>query len=122
MTESNEKRQGAVELARQWARRHYYAAAAGVTTLVMGTLAPELALADNAQGILSKITDLLKNGLMFVGGAMVVFGAVTIGINVHGSAQGNGGAIASGVAVLVGGAIVAAAAAYFGTLDVSWAG
>ena len=104
-----------------WARERYYSAAAAVTAFVVTTLLPELGLADNAAGILGNIKGLLQGGLGFVGGAMVVFGAVTVGINVHGSAQGNGGAIASGVAVIVGGAIVAAAAIYFGTLDISWA-
>lgn len=106
---------------RDRARERYCSAAAAVTAWVMTVLLPELGLADNAAGILGNIKGLLQGGLGFVGGAMVVFGAVTVGINVHGSAQGNGGAIASGVAVIVGGAIVAAAAVYFGTLDISWA-
>lgn len=109
------------ELAKK-ARERGYGLAAAVTVGVCGTLLPQVAMAENeAPNILDNIKNMLQGGLAFVGGAMVVFGGVTIGINVHGSAQGNGGAIASGVAVLVGGAIVAAAAMYFGSLDVSWA-
>lgn len=104
------------------ARERGYGLAAAVTVGVCGTLLPQVAMAESASNILDQIKSLLQGGLAFVGGAMVVFGGVTIGINVHGSAQGNGGAIASGVAVLVGGAIVAAAAMYFGSLDISWAG
>lgn len=76
----------------------------------------------DAASILSNIKGLLSGGVSFLGAAMVVFGAVTIGINVHGAAQGNGGAISSGVAMVIGGVIIAAAAIYFGSLDVSWVG
>ena len=51
---------------------------------------------------------------------MVVWGGVTIGINVHNGASGNGAAIAAGVGTLIGGVIVSAAALYFGTLDTGW--
>ncbi len=119
MKEITKRAQGLIERARE----RGYGLAAAVTVGVCGTMLPTVALADNqAPAILESIKGMLSGGLAFVGGAMVVFGGVTIGINVHGSAQGNGGAIASGVAVLVGGAIVAAAATYFGQLSVSWAG
>ena len=55
--------------------------------------------ATSGSAVLSKVVSLLTGGIGFLGGAMIVWGAVTIGINVH-----NG----------------AAAAAYFGTLDLSW--
>lgn len=72
--------------------------------------------------MLGDIKNMLQGGMTFLGGAMIVFGGITIGINVHGTAQGNGGAISSGVAILIGGAIIMASAIYFGTLDVSWVG
>lgn len=71
--------------------------------------------------ILQTVANYLKGGVGFLGAAMVIFGAVTIGINVHNGASGNGSAIASGVGVLIGGAIVSAAAIYFAQLDMSWA-
>lgn len=75
---------------------------------------------DDGQQILTQIINLLRGGIGFLGAAMVVWGAVTIGINVHNGASGNGSAIASGVGILVGGVIISAAAVYFGTLDTSW--
>lgn len=76
--------------------------------------------ASSGQDILTHVINLLKGGVGFLGAAMVVWGAVTIGINVHNGASGNGSAIASGVGILVGGVIISAAAIYFGTLDTSW--
>jgi len=79
--------------------------ALAVATVQLGQL-------DSAGGILGNITGLLKGGIQMLGAIMVVWGGVTIGINVH-----NG---ASGVGTLIGGVIVSAAALYFGTLDTSW--
>lgn len=80
-----------------------------------------LLLASSGSSILQDIAKYLAGGIGFLGAAMVVFGGVTIGINVHNGASGNGSAMASGVGVLVGGAIVSACALYFSTLDMSWA-
>lgn len=115
--EAEEPRPGLMARAGAWAREHYYGAAAAVTCGLSALTVPQPAYANNA---LSNVTGLLQNGLTFLGGAMVVFGAVTIGINVSGTAQGNGGAIASGVATAIGGAIIVAASVYFGQLDTSW--
>lgn len=92
-----------------------------IATLIVTYLAPALGYADDAKTILEKIRDLLKGGLGFLGGAMVVFGGIIIGINVHGTAQGNGGQISQGVAVLIGGVIISAAAIFFGNLSIDWA-
>ena len=62
----------------------------------------------------------LQGIIQMRGAIMVVWGGVTIGINVHNGASGNGAAIAAGVGTLIGGVIVSAAALYFGTLDTSW--
>lgn len=97
-----------------------YRWAATATTAFVAFCDAHPALADNAGSILDSIKNLMKGGLGFVGAAMVVFGGVTIGINVHNGSSGNGAAIASGVATLVGGVIVSAAAFYFGTLDTNW--
>lgn len=116
--EEEEPRPGLMARMVEWAREHYYGAAAAVTCALSALTVPVPAYADTA---LSNVAGLLQNGLTFLGGAMVVFGAVTIGINVSGTAQGNGGAIASGVATAIGGAIIVAASLYFGQLDTSWA-
>lgn len=89
-----------------------------VATL-MGPSGPMVQV-DTGSEILNQVINLLKGGIGFLGAAMVVWGAVTIGINVHNGASGNGSAIASGVGILVGGVIISAAAVYFGTLDTSW--
>lgn len=87
--------------------------ALAVATVQLGQL-------DSAGGILGNIAGLLKGGIQMLGAIMVVWGGVTIGINVHNGASGNGAAIAAGVGTLIGGVIVSAAALYFGTLDTSW--
>lgn len=97
-----------------------YQAASSATVAYVGFCAAHPAFAEDAAGILGKTKNLLSGGLGFVGAAMVVFGGITIGINVHNGASGNGAAIASGVATLVGGVIVAAAAAAFAGLDTGW--
>lgn len=79
-----------------------------------------LAMLDSAGGILNSIKNLLKGGIQMLGAFMVVWGGVTIGVNVHNGASGNGAAIAAGVGTLIGGVIISAAALYFGTLDTSW--
>lgn len=90
-----------------------------MSNIALATMLPVAAV--SGSDILSKVIGLLTGGIGFLGGAMIVWGAVTIGINVHNGASGNGSAIASGVGVLVGGVIIAAAALYFGSLDTSWA-
>lgn len=90
-----------------------YGLAAGVTYAVMTS--PVVAWADGTQAAstFDSIKNVISTGLQAVGAAMVVFGAVTIGMNVSGAAQGNGGAISSGIATMVGGAVIAVAATFF---------
>lgn len=90
-----------------------YGLAAGITYAIMTS--PVAAWADEtkAQSTFNSIRDTISTGLQAVGAAMVVFGAVTIGMNVSGAAQGNGGAISSGIATMVGGAVIAMAATLF---------
>ena len=90
-----------------------------MNNIALATMLPAAAV--SGTDILSKVVGLLTGGVGFLGGAMVVWGAVTIGINVHNGASGNGSAIASGVGVLVGGVIISAAAIYFGQLPLDWA-
>lgn len=95
-----------------------YTIAGIATTLV---LAPTPAWAANEAGsLLNTLKGLLAGGGGFLGAGMVLFGAITIGTNVSGAAQGNGAAISSGVAMVIGGVIIGAAAWYFNSLDTSW--
>lgn len=101
-----------------WARDMRYAIAASAATMAATWATP--ALAADATQILNSVKNLLAGGVGMLGAGMVVFGAVGIGTNIHNGAQGNGAAIAGGVATLVGGVIIAAAAVFFGTLDTGW--
>lgn len=115
--ETNENRTLAGRL-NGWARRNKAAATAAVAAMAAN---PAVAMAaTDASNILDKVKGLLAGGVGMLGAGMVVFGAVSIGTNLHNGAQGNGAAIAGGVATLVGGVIIAAAAVFFGTLDTSW--
>lgn len=91
-----------------------YGLAAGITYAIMASPVAAMA-ADTTQAAstFDSIKNVISTGLQAVGAAMVVFGAVTIGMNVSGAAQGNGGAISSGIATMVGGAVIAVAATFF---------
>ena len=92
-----------------------YGLAAGITYAVMTSPVAAWAEETQAGSTFNSIRDTISTGLQAVGAAMVVFGAVTIGMNVSGAAQGNGGAISSGIATMVGGAVIAIAATLFKT-------
>lgn len=87
------------------------------------TIAAAMRVMANQSGssMLTTIKNLLVGGCGFMGGGLIVFGAISLGMNIHNGASGNGAAIGSAVATIVGGAVICAAAVYFGTLDVSWA-
>lgn len=113
MNENGMKSKDATEARAGIINRANAAAAAGFAALS----APTFAVAANATETFDAVKGLISNGLGVIGGAMVVFGAVTVGLNVSGAAQGNGGAIGAGIATMVGGAVIAAAAIYFGGLS-----
>ncbi len=75
----------------------------------------------SGSSMLTTIKSLLTGGCGFLGGGLIVFGAISLGMNIHNGASGNGAAIGSAVGTIVGGAVICAAAVYFNTLDVSWA-
>lgn len=70
---------------------------------------------------LGNIKNLLTGGIGFLGGVLLVFGAVNLGLTIKDGMQGGGGQLAGAIAMIVGGGIVIAASAYFGSLDTSWA-
>lgn len=102
-----------------WASGRRYALAASATTMALTYATP--AFAADAADILGKVKSLLAGGVGMLGAGMVVFGAVGVGTNIHNGAQGNGSAIAGGVATIVGGVIIAAAALFFNQLETGWA-
>lgn len=72
--------------------------------------------------MLSNAINMLTGGVTFLGGVLVVFGLINLGMTIKDGMQGGGGQLSGAIAMIVGGAIVIGAAFYFSSLDVSWAG
>ncbi|MCL2322245.1 MAG: hypothetical protein FWC47_09100 [Oscillospiraceae bacterium] len=70
--------------------------------------------------MLLAIMQLLAKGIQFLGAAMIVWGAVNLGLTLKDGMQGGGGQLSGAIAMIAGGAIIVAAAVYFQTLDISW--
>lgn len=96
--------------------------AAGGTAAGMGLAAmtPTVALAVDAKETLDNFLPKLSGGVIFLGGVLIVFGVVNLGLNLKDGAQGGGGQLAGAITSIVGGALVVAAGVYFGTLDTGW--
>lgn len=71
--------------------------------------------------MLNNAINMLTQGIIFLGGVLVVFGLINLGMTIKDGMQGGGGQLSGAIAMIVGGAIVIGAAAYFGSLDTSWA-
>lgn len=93
------------------------------TTVALNTAAmkyvPVLGLSGAAT--LQKVVNMLSGGITFLGGGMIVWGAISVGVNVREGSSGNGSAVASSVGMIVGGAVIIAAAMLFRSLDLNWA-
>ena len=61
---------------------------------------------------------LVSGCVTFLGGFLIVWGAVSLGLAIR--EQQGGAQIASAISTIAGGAIIIAAAIYFGQLDTSW--
>lgn len=72
--------------------------------------------------MLENVKNLLSDGVTALGGILIVFGLVNLGLTIKDGMQGGGGQLAGAIAMIVGGAIVCGAAIYFGSLDTSWSG
>ena len=70
------------------------------------------------QNMLANIISLVSGCVTFLGGFLVVWGAVSLGLAIR--EQQGGSQIASAISTIAGGAIIIAAAVYFGMLDTSW--
>lgn len=66
----------------------------------------------------TNVINLVKGGLAFAGGAIVVMGLVSLGQSIP---EHNGPGIGQAILKIVGGGLIAGAAIYFGALDTSWA-
>lgn len=67
--------------------------------------------------MLPKVVSLLTNGVTFLGGVLIVFGLINLGMTIKDGMQGGGGQLSGAIAMIVGGAIVVFAATYFGSLN-----
>ena len=70
--------------------------------------------------MLDNAVNMLTQGVTFLGGVLVVFGLINLGMTIKDGMQGGGGQLSGAIAMIVGGAIVVGAAIYFGQLDTSW--
>lgn len=72
--------------------------------------------------MLDNVMSMLSQGVAFLGGALIVFGLINLGMTIKDGMQGGGGQLAGAIAMIVGGGIVIGAGVYFGSLDTSFAG
>lgn len=72
--------------------------------------------------MLDNAVNMLAQGVTFLGGVLVVFGLINLGMTIKDGMQGGGGQLSGAIAMIVGGAIVVGAAIYFGQLNTGWAG
>lgn len=72
--------------------------------------------------MLDNAVNILTQGVTFLGGVLVVFGLINLGMTIKDGMQGGGGQLSGAIAMIVGGAIVVGAAIYFGQLNTGWAG
>lgn len=72
--------------------------------------------------MLSQIMTKISGGVTFLGGVLIVFGLVNLGMTIKDGMQGGGGQLAGAIAMIVGGGIVIAASVFLGNLDTSFAG
>ena len=72
--------------------------------------------------MLANAINLLTQGMTFMGGALIVFGLINLGMTIKDGMQGGGGQLSGAIATMIGGAIIIGASVYFGSLDISWAG
>ena len=69
--------------------------------------------------MLDKAAKMLTQGVTFLGGVLVVFGPVNLGMTIKDGMQGGGGQLSGALAMIIGGAIVVGAALYFKT-GINW--
>lgn len=72
--------------------------------------------------MLDNAVNMLTQAATFLGGVLVVFGLINLGMTIKDGMQGGGGQLSGAIAMIAGGAIVVGAAIYFGQLNTSWAG
>lgn len=79
------------------------------------------AAAENPGVNLGELMKKMSSGIGFLGGVLLVFGLINLGLSLKDGAQGGGGQLAGAISMIVGGGIVIAASVYFAGMDTSWA-
>jgi len=69
--------------------------------------------------MLENVKNLLSDGVTALGGILIVFGLVNLGLTIKDGMQGGGGQLSGALAMIIGGAIVVGAAVYFKT-GINW--
>ncbi len=70
--------------------------------------------------MLENVKNLLSDGVTALGGILIVFGLVNLGLTIKDGMQGGvGGQLSGALAMIIGGAIVVGAAVYFKT-GIDW--
>ena len=67
--------------------------------------------------MLDNAVNMLTQGVTFLGGVLVVFGLINLGMTIKDGMQGGGGQLSGAIATIVVGAAI-----YFGQLNTGWAG
>ena len=75
----------------------------------------------DVSGTLSSVLNMLSNGIVLLGGILVVMGLVNLGMSLKDGMRG-GSELSGALAMIVGGIVISAAGAYFRTLDTNIAG
>ena len=70
--------------------------------------------------MLNEVMSMLSQGIAFLGGALIVFGLINLGMTSKDGMQGGGGQLAGAIAMIVAGGIIVGAAVYFVALDTSF--
>lgn len=68
--------------------------------------------------MLENVKNLLSDGVTALGGILIVFGLVNLGLTIKDGMQG-GGQLSGALAMIIGGAIVVGAAVYF-KIGINW--
>lgn len=89
-------------------------ASAGLLTVVATAgLIPSTAFAASTTDTLDSAVKLLTNGIGFLGGVLIVFGLINLGMTIKDGMQGGGGQLAGAIAMIIGGGIVVFASGFF---------
>ena len=89
------------------------AALAAWASVVLAT--PAWAAPASPTDVLQQVMPLIQQGVTFLGGALVIWGAVKLGLAIKDQQGGN--ALSEAIATIAGGAVVIAAGVFFGNLQ-----